>query len=181
MKSLSARFNNYLAAFLVLAVLAGCASSEERQQKKAEAEVRLFLEAEYDTGNKTEVVPIYRSAPTPLRIFKQPFLDSAYLTEAAVVDTMGGFAMVLRFDFHGTLTLENYSTAYKGSRVAIQAVFPESRWLAAPRVATRITDGTLAFTPDATREEAERIVRGLNNVAVKLGNQTKPGKPKKAE
>jgi hypothetical protein len=29
----------------------------------------------------------------------------------------------------------------------------------------RISDGVLVFTPDASREEADRIVLGLNNVA----------------
>jgi len=178
MKSPPRRFNNYLAALLLLLVVAGCASSEEREQKKELTALRLFLEAEYDTGDKTEIVPIYRSAPVPIRIFRQPFLDSAYLTEAAVVNTMGGFIIVLRFDFHGTLTLENISTAHRGSRVAVHAEFTESRWLAAPQMGSRITDGILAFTPDATRTEAERIVRGLNNAAAKTGNQPKPGEKK---
>jgi hypothetical protein len=39
------------------------------------------------------------------------------------------------------------------------------RWLAAPRITGRIADGRLEFTPDATRDEAERIVHGLNRVA----------------
>ena len=43
--------------------------------------------------------------------------------------------------------------------------FGELRWLAAPILQQRIRDGLLVFTPDATREEAERIVRGLKNVA----------------
>lgn len=175
MKSPSRRFNNYLATVVLLAALAGCVSAEQRKQNKEQTIVRLFLEAEYDTGDTTEVVPIYRSAPVPLRIFKEPFLDSAYLVDASVVNTVGGFAIVLRFDFHGTLVLENVSTAHKGSRMAVYAEFTEGRWLAAPRVATRITDGVLAFTPDATREEAQRIVRGLKNVAVKLDNKPTPG------
>ena len=50
-----------------------------------------------------------------------------------------------------------------------------------PRIATRITDGVLAFTPDATRAEAERIVRGLNNAAIKSGNQPKAGASKKPQ
>ena len=94
---------------------------------------------------------------------------------------MGGFSIVLRFDFHGKLALEHASTAYKGNRIAIHAQFPERRWLAAPRVSTRITDGVITFTPDATREEAELIVQGLNNVAVKLGNKPKPGAKKEVE
>lgn len=181
MKSPPRRINNYLAALLACAVLAGCASTEDREQKKAQAIVQLFLEAEFDTGDKTEVVPVCRSAPVPVRIFKTPFLDSGSLIDASMADTLGGFAIVLRFDFHGTLALEHASTAYKGNRVAVHAQFPERRWLAAPRVSTRITDGVFAFTPDATREEAQRIVHGLNNVAIKIGNKAKPGKKKETD
>ena len=43
----------------------------------------------------------------------------------------------------------------------------EGRWLAAPRINKRIADGVLVFTPDATREEAEQIALGLNNLAQK--------------
>jgi hypothetical protein len=44
----------------------------------------------------------------------------------------------------------------------------ESRWLAAPIVRKRIGDGKLIFTPDATREECDTIVTGLNAVAKKV-------------
>jgi hypothetical protein len=40
-----------------------------------------------------------------------------------------------------------------------------SRWIAAPLLSGRISTGLFAFTPDTTREEADRIARGLNNVA----------------
>jgi hypothetical protein len=43
----------------------------------------------------------------------------------------------------------------------------DCRWLAAPVISHRIGDGVLVFTPDATREEAEEIALGLNNVAKK--------------
>ena len=42
------------------------------------------------------------------------------------------------------------------------------RWLAAPVISHRISDGVLVFTPDATREEAEEIALGLNNVSKKV-------------
>ena len=48
------------------------------------------------------------------------------------------------------------------------------RWLAAPMVGTHIVDGRFIFTPDATREEAQRIALGLNNVAKKLDNAEDP-------
>ena len=37
----------------------------------------------------------------------------------------------------------------------------KSQWLAAPMIARRITDGTMLFTPDATRDVAEIIAKGL--------------------
>ncbi len=37
-----------------------------------------------------------------------------------------------------------------------------------PRINRRISNGELVFTPDATREEAERIVKGVNNVSKKI-------------
>ena len=41
-------------------------------------------------------------------------------------------------------------------------------WLAAPLIRRPIADGVLTFTPDASREEAEKIVKGLNNVTEKI-------------
>lgn len=151
----------------------GCASSEERARRKEASSLRLYLEEQFDTGDKTTLVPIYRANPTLVRINKQPFLDEGHLVDARVVDVVGGFAVVVKFDFHGALVLENVSNSYRGRRVAIYGMFTDARWLAAPVLHDKITDGRLVFTPDATREEAERLVRGLNNIAVQLGNRPK--------
>ena len=56
----------------------------------------------------------------------------------------------------------------RGRRLVIYCNFEDSRWLAAPVIREPIKDGLLTFTPDATREECERIVEGLNNVAREL-------------
>jgi hypothetical protein len=80
---------------------------------------------------------------------------------------MGGFQVMIQFDRQGTWLLEQYSVAARGKRVAIFSQFGEARWLAAPVLARRIADGLFVFTPDATRAEAERIVRGLVTVAKK--------------
>lgn len=191
MKFAVSRFNYYLALTVVAALAAGCATSDQGEEpsktpdmgknkpKTDEAVIQFHLESEFDTGNKTDVVPIYRAAPVPVRVYKQPFLDTGSMIDAEVVDVLGGFAIRLAFDFHGQLALDNVSSSYRGSRIAIHASWPETRWLAAPKMNARITDGVLTFTPDATREEAEQIVQGLNKVAVKLGNRPKTGaKPK---
>jgi hypothetical protein len=107
-------------------------------------------------------------------------LTEARVTEARVVDGVGGFAIRLQFDRQGTWLLESNSTANRGRRFAIFCVFNDlqnpkvvvGRWLAAPMI-TRITNGVLQFTPDATLEEAHQIVRGLNNVAKKLQSDSK--------
>jgi hypothetical protein len=65
----------------------------------------------------------------------------------------------------GGWLLEQYTTANKGKHLAISAEFGEMRWLAAPKITQRLGEGRLVFTPDATREEAERIVDGVNRVA----------------
>ena len=47
-------------------------------------------------------------------------------------------------------------------RSMAQSRLIEGRWLAAPLIRQRISDGTLSFSPDASREEMERLVFGLN-------------------
>ena len=176
MKLRLGRFNHYLLGAALAVALAGCATSKSSTEKKDATSLRLFLESDYDTGGKTDTVPIYRSSPILVKVEKVPFLDEGSLTEAHVVDTVGGFAIQLKFNFHGTLILEQITTSYKGRRIAVQAMYTEGRWLGAPMIAQRIPDGYFTFTPDATREEAQRIVRGLNNVAAKLGNAPKSKK-----
>lgn len=175
------RFNCILVTALLLAGGGvACRSPEEKRAAAEASTLRLYLETDFDTtGEKTAVVPVYRAAPVLLRIAREPFLDEGHIVDARVVDTVGGFAIAVRYDFHGTLVLDTVSSTYRGQRVAIHSTFTEGRWLAAPKLSAPIRDGLLVFTPDATRAEAERIVRGLNNVAVKLGNRPKPTREKK--
>jgi hypothetical protein len=69
--------------------------------------------------------------------------------------------------------LDGATSANHNRRVAVFARWPEGRWLASPMIHKRIADGVLTFTPDCTREEAVRIVRGLNNVAKKIKKEDK--------
>jgi preprotein translocase subunit SecD len=118
-------------------------------------------------------VAVYRERPTMVNVNKEPFLTEGDVQEAAVVDALGGFVIKIQFNRHGSLVLENTTTAYRGRRIAIQSQFGESRWLAAPVIASRIVNGTYVFTPDASREEAERIVRGLNKVAAEIKKRSR--------
>lgn len=177
----SLRFNSYLLALILAVAAVGCKTSEEKEHEKEASTLRFYLETDYDTGNKTTVVPIFRASPILIRINKEPVLDEGHIIDALVVDVVGGFAIQVKFDFRGTLTLESISSTYRGQRLAIYSMFTEGRWLAAPKMTVPIKDGVITFTPDATRDEAVRIVRGLNNLAIQLGNKPKPGKEKKRE
>lgn len=170
------QFNNYLLALAVALLAWGCASSEGKKGKEAST-LGLFLETNPDEGMRTAVVPVVRASPVMVTIDRNPFLTERSLVEAALVDVPYGFAIQVRFDAHGALALDTATSANKGSRIVIYSLFTEGRWLAAPKITAPIKDGILVFTPDATREEAERIVRGLNNMAETLGN--KPKSPRK--
>ncbi len=170
MKFYTALLNTFLLITLGGAV-AGCKTTEERKHDKEATTIRFHLEVSRDGTTHNGMVPVYRAAPVYINVEAEPFLDEGDVAAAAVVDTVGGFAIEIRFNQHGTFVLSNTSTAAKGARIAISAQFGQSRWLAAPAISKPIIDGRLSFTPDATREEAERIVRGLNNVAKKVQDE----------
>jgi preprotein translocase subunit SecD len=164
-------FNTYLVLALMTVLVAGCQTAETARKKELST-LRLHLEVNSDGTDRNSPVPVYRANPVLINVEKTPFVDESNVTEAKLTDTLGGFAIQIQFDRRGTWLLEEYSTAHKGKRFAIYSQFgntaTEARWLAAPRIPQRIANGLLVFTPDATREEAERMVRGLNNVARKV-------------
>jgi preprotein translocase subunit SecD len=165
------RFNIYLTVALVAMVVCGCRTPSESKAKKQLSTLRLHLEAGRDAAVATKAVPVYRRQPCMVNVEKAPSLNESNVSGAEVVDVVGGFALRIQFDHVGTTQLEEVSTANRGKRIAVFSQFGENlkdyRWLAAPVISQRITDGVFIFTPDATREEAEEIALGLNNTAKK--------------
>ena len=138
----------------------GCQSTPERQAKKALSTLHLHLESGSDRTKSTESVPVYREKPVWVTRAEVPFLSEANVAAASVVDEVGGYSLRIQFDDDGEVLLEECTTRNRGRRIAIFSQFaPELkdyRWLAAPVISRRISDGVLVFTPDATREEARR-------------------------
>jgi preprotein translocase subunit SecD len=167
------RFNLYLVAALALIAVVGCQSnSAEKKSKKLLATLRLHIEGTRGSTKATEAVPIYRLKPIMVNAEKLAFIDEGHVASAKVIDVMGGYALQIQFDHRGTTLLEEYTTVNRPRRIAVFSQFgkglKEHRWLAAPVATRRISDGVLTFTPDATREEAEEIAAGLNNVSKKV-------------
>lgn len=171
------RFNIYLLALTVMALFTACRSAESKSKKQV-AVLGVHVEVSHDETGLNEPVTVFRSSPMLVNIEKSPFLTEVLVTDAKIVENPGGFAIQIHFDRRGTLLLEQYSAKNPGKRFVIKAEFGEklakSRWLAAPLVSRRITDGILTFTPDANREEAEQIVLGLNNLAKSTQPKKKP-------
>ncbi len=165
MKIIGAWFNFILVLALAAAVY-GCGSVPGSKVKKWKdpTVLRFHLEMNPDGTDKVGPVAIGRSAPFVINVQKESFLTEFEITEAAVVDdSLGGFNLRVQFNRRGTWLLEQYTTANKGSRVAILCQYETNAWwLAAPIIEKRIANGAFSFTPDASRTEAERIVRGLN-------------------
>ncbi len=172
------RFNIYLPFALALAVLTGCQSAESKRENLI-ATVRVYLESNVEITDQTQVVAICRAVPMTVNIVSSPFLNESLLVKASLLNEHGGFALKLEFNNLGKTILEQYSATNPNRRFAIRSQFglePNAvdRWLGAPRIQQRITDGVLIFTPDADRAEAEQIVLGLNNHAEKTGEHDRP-------
>jgi preprotein translocase subunit SecD len=165
MKALVRRFNIYLALAFLLGLVCSCQTGKKTQT----AVLRVHIEASPDPAGTSQDISLLRSEPVLITIKREPILTEANFVSAKVIEARGGFAIEVKFDENGTWLLEQYSAANPGRHFAIFGQWSEKtsdgRWLAAPVISRRITGGTLAFTPDCSREEADQLVLGLNEAA----------------
>jgi hypothetical protein len=168
MKPFTRRFNLFLAV-TALAALCGCQTDKKNKEVSA---LRVHIEANSNDPGTSQSVSVLRSDPVLISIEKEPILTEANAIAAKVIDARGGFALEIQFDESSALVLEQYTAANPGKHYAVFGYWGEKtdigRWLAAPLITHRIADGILSFTPDMSREEADRLVLGLNNVAKKM-------------
>jgi preprotein translocase subunit SecD len=163
------RFNTILQLIAVLALAAGCATG--KKEDKQLAALRLHIESGGNAPDNTQDVSVLRAEPLLVTIATEPVLTEANIVAAKLLETPGGFEVEIKFDETGGWILEQNSSACVGKHFAIFGQWGEKlkdgRWLAAPLINHRIADGTLVFSPDASREEAQQMVVGLNRVAKK--------------
>src|SRR5208282_5798268 len=165
MKAITRRFNLFL-AIMALATLCGCQTNKKNKEVSA---LRVHIEASGEKGGTTQAISVLRSDPVLITIIKEPVLTEASLVTSKVIEAHGGFAIQIQFDESSSLVLEQYSAANPGKHFVIFGQWGEKvangRWIAAPLITHRISDGIMVFTPDMSREEADRLVLGLNNVS----------------
>ena len=167
MKTRPGWFNTYLLATLLLGLAAGCATSDADGKKKKiqPVKLRLHLESKQDVPEHLITATLGRSNPFSLSVERTPFLQEDKVEQATLLESMGLYSISVLFDQQGLRLLDQYSTANKGRRIAIWAEFGEARWVGAATITRRLESATLTFTPDTTREDAQKIVDGLNLVA----------------
>jgi preprotein translocase subunit SecD len=164
-------FNIYLLVATIFLVV-GCATSEQSKQKKELSTIRLHLESNPASGARSGGVPVTRQR-IMTNVDSEPFLTEGDIVDAQLMEDGGGFNIAVFFDQHGALLLDMTTSSNKGKRIAVLTQYPVpkhpqfSRWVAAPLITKRISNGSFTFSPDVSREEAERIVRGLKNVVAK--------------
>ena len=167
-------FNLYLLFVAGLMATTGCQSDKDKGDKHL-ASLRLHLENHAQLPGSGKTVSVLRANPVMVTINEEPVLTEASIVRADLLDSPVGYAVQVKFDETGTYTLEQYTSAYQGKHFVIFGQWSEdttnSRWLAAPLITHRIVDGTLAFTPDASHEEAKQLVLGLNNMAKKVAKE----------
>jgi len=162
------RFNTYLLLLIGLSLTLGCQNTEFKR-KRQKAVLRVHMEAVPDGTNLTQPVVFGRSSPISVHVQTIPFLSEDNVVSAKIIDALGGYSLQIKFDQTGRRLLELYTASNPRKRVAIFSQFGKnmdrSRWLAAPVIAKRISDGILTFTPDTDLKETEEIELGLNNHA----------------
>lgn len=166
-------FNLYLLGVAVC-LLSGCATDADAKKDKQPVVMRFHAQVPpgqlsgQNGFEKFAEVSIFRASPVILTVQKQPVLDETQIDDVEMVDELGTYSIRVHFNRQGTWLLENITTANRNSRLAVFTAFPEQRWLAAPYLDHTIRDGVLVFTPDASREETEKIVLGLKKTIEKL-------------
>ncbi len=163
------RHNLYLLALTLSVTLAvGCAT--HKKEDKQIAALRIHLQSS-ENMTASQTVSVLRANPLAVPVFTDPILTEANLTGAALLETPGGFAVEVQFNQSGAWTLEQFTASNPGKHLVIFGQWSDkaidSRWLAVPLISRRIASGTLSFTPDCSKEEAELFVRGLKNSAKK--------------
>jgi hypothetical protein len=161
------RFNLYLTLLLAVAVC-GCGTFKKKPPEKISA-VRVHMEAPVGVQGETRTVTVLRSNPVVVTVDINPILTEQNLIRADLVETPGGFAVKLQFDGTGGWMLEQATAGNPGKHLVIFGQWGEKvadgRFLAIPLITGRNSTAVLLFTPDASREEAQRFVDGLNEVS----------------
>jgi preprotein translocase subunit SecD len=141
---------------VVLLILGGCATGQKRSTLRFHEQVDASLPKAY-----AQVVEVPR-VNLRLTIAAVPTLTERDVVEASLVETAGGAAVLLKFDPHGAIKLDEMTTRARGQRVV---VLLDEQPVAVVLIEQRLTTGRFLLEGDFTDEQARQLVDSLNKGA----------------
>jgi len=159
------RFNLYFLPAALCLLVSGCAFWHSHHDFGAV--LRIHVESETTTAGSNKSISVLRSQPIVISISTDPILTESDVSGARLIDSPGGgFSVEIKFEETAGWKLEQYTAGNPGKHLAVFAQWSskkgDGRWLAAPFISRRMAGGILTFTPDASHEEAEQLVKTLN-------------------
>lgn len=143
---------------LLAFVTTGCATSGGK------SETRLWFAEQthaVDSSNHKREVTIPVSN-LKLLVDPHPVLTQRDVAEAELVQTAGGNAVLVKFDPHGTVKLDEVTTRDRGQYLV---VFLDDKPLVAWLVDRRLSLGQFLIEADVNEAKARELVEGLNQAA----------------
>ncbi len=149
-----------LCVTLAALTLTGCALFPKREETtvRIHEQVSSALPAE---NTLTVEIP---KANLKLAVAPYATLSEKDVLSAELYDTAGGKAILLRFDIHGTIVLDEATTRNRGQYLV---TFINKRPVAAWLVDQRILNGQFLVEGDVTDDEAKQVVDALNKMSKK--------------
>ena len=140
-------------------VTTGCALFQKRET------TTVRVHEQEDSGlPEGRTMPVTLAGPG-LKLSVSPFavLSERDVQAAEIMQTAGGAAILLRFDIHGTMSLDEITTRSRGQYLV---TFLNGRPVAVWLVDKRITTGQFLLVGEFTEAEAQKAVDELNRQGV---------------
>ena len=147
-----------LCVTLALWALTGCALFPKRD----ETTVRIHEQVSSALPAENTLIAEIPSAELKLAVAPYAILSEKDVLSAELYDTTGGQAILLRFDAHGTIVLDEATTRGRGQFLV---TFINGRPVAAWLVNQRVLNGQLLVEGDFSDEEAKQVVEALNKIS----------------
>jgi preprotein translocase subunit SecD len=147
-----------LCVALASLTLTGCALFPEREHTT----VRIHEQVSSALPAENTLIAEIPSAELRLAVTRYAILSEKDVLSAELYDTAGGQAILLRFDAHGTIVLDEATTRSRGQYLV---TFINARPVAAWLVNQRVLNGQLLVEGDFSDEEAKQVVEALNKIS----------------
>jgi len=144
----------------MLAVLTLAAGGCQTEKKFTGLGIHLQTPAQLPESQRTIVV--VPNPPLSIAVSRFPEVREVDLESAQVVRTDSRKQLVLQFNRHGTVVIENFTTERRGELYVLTL---NSIPVAAPAIREPIRDGRLVIDVDIPDEDLDKLVAGLNAAA----------------